>query len=870
MKKANLNGVIANNMDVSNDKKIYLTKKLQTLFPDISENDIYCVMGNLPPRQKEIFGLSYGIYDNIPLSNQDIVIKLGLTEKNVTQQLYYARKKLKEQLLKTSDKIVNENNEISDDLSKEILENEDYEEVSDIAKIIDQIRKGKFGYESKIYKCLSNKICVEVTSGDCLISSVDANKCIIDESTALVKKCYIYRLKRYDENGKLINENIILRDKNIKKYYNMLMQDRNKNYIFSNVQNGEIICYKIKKEEKISNDETISKKEKNNSKVSLNQYVRSSYDEAMDALKEKNLSLAETKFTKLLSIVNDDDICFNANVNLAEIYKKKNKPFLAEKHYKQALAIREDYLTLVRLGIVLYKQKKYNEALSYFDECDKICYWKTNHLVEKAKTLYLMGNSQAALAELDDCISNHENYYQPHYEKAIILFEENMYKEALEEIKKCDEIKPNESSHMVIKGKIKYINKEEKEAFEIFDKCVINDNKRNIMYSIIDIGYFFHQRDEKELCYKYYSQTPMFPKWINLTEQEIIKHFEKHKNNSANEKMHSVFNVDIKLNDLQNIVNNMPKTSLKQLYDVYQVYWPNVGYMQVDEENVISENYLTIFTLPFSKKIMMCYPDSKFEGKVINEPVPIDLMYEKGLVISVEKQTNKNEDATSLQENEKQTNILGLKDNFDDNTIMNASILKGNEIRNIMNSVSLEVQDEVKNNSTEILNEDCEEVDSKNEEYTSIYSDIETNNIDDSNTNITVESQNDKDNHNSNENNNFNHSDEEINTIENYNKDEQLNYLKLYEIFQDVLSDNVIKELDRKEFIIVMLKLNYGPHSNKEIAEFLSIDQKEVDDAINNYFVKLKQRALSIVNSAFDKFIDDSSMIDDIALKYKR
>lgn len=861
VEKEKLSSVALNNN--LNDKSIYITEKLMELLPNVSKEELCYALEKLSPRQKELLTLSYGIYDNIPLSNSDIVLKLGLTEKNVCQHLYNARKKIRELLPQENKK--EESIQISNDLPNEILKNDNYDEIYNIQNIINQIKNGKFGYDNKIYKCGRTKILVEVTLGDCLISSVDSNKGLIRDSLALRKRCYVYRLKSYDEKGKLINQNIIIREKNIKKYYNMLMKDNNNNYIFSNVKNNEVICYEINNEEKITKDIIKSENTKEKTKISLNQYIQQLYKKALFDLKEKNLYEAETKFAKILSIANDDDVCFNANVNLAEIYKKKNKPLLAEKYYKQALSIRKDYLTFVKLGIVLYKQGKYNKALSCFEECDKICYWKANHLVEKAKTFYLMGNIQESIAQLDDCILNNENYYQAHWEKAKILYEQGMYEEALVEIEKCNKLKPNENNHMIIKGKINYINGKENEAFKIFDDCIMNDNKRNVMYSIIEIGYFFQERNEKELCYKYYNQTPMFPKWINLTEQEISEHFEKHKFTSTSEKMHSVFNVDLKLSDLQNIVNNMSKTGLKQLYDVYQVYWPNIGYMQVDEENVTLENYLTIFTLPFSKKVMMAYPDSKFDGRIISEPAVIeDLIHDTGLKVPFEKQNNQEENDCSILKNEKHTNILGLKDTFENKQKVNEKTI---EIMNIMNSVSLEVQNEIKNSSTESSEDEYLDVEFKSEECL----DDKTNNTKDSGTNVTDKLENEEahNNNNLNERNMFEQPQQKISDIDD-NKDNQLDYLKLYEIFQDSLSDNIIKELNQKEFIIVTLKLNYGPHSNKEIADFLNIEQKQVDAAINNYFVKLKQQALSIVNSAFDKFIDDSSAVDNIAFKYKK
>ena len=111
---------------------------------------------------------------------------------------------------------------------------------------------------------------------------------------------------------------------------------------------------------------------------------------------------------------------------------------------------------------------------------------------------------------------------------------------------------------------------------------------------------------------------------INLSKNEIERHFEKHKLNINKEKMHSVFNINLSLDEVEQYIKYMNKTGIKELYDVYQIYWPGIGNMVIDEGETKKEDYLTIYTLPFTKKIMMCYPDSKFDGVIINEPVSID------------------------------------------------------------------------------------------------------------------------------------------------------------------------------------------------------------------------------------------------------
>lgn len=598
--------------------------KIKKDFPGSSANQLLSAALKLSSRPREVFILSYGLKDGIPLTNKQIMETLNLSEKNVSQQLYVARKKIREIL---SDKAKEGFNQV--DTSEPNENNIIFTNTSThINKVIEMIRLGVYDF-SKPY--ISGDITVKVESsiGDCLLATVDDKRKEIIKKTGICKKCYIYRVIAMNKEGKIINQSILLKDKNMKKFYKVIKTDKNGKYIFNDVFSNEIVCYGISNENRIEEFKPNKSSVNDKRVISLDEQIQTLYKEAVELLDKKDIYSSEEKFNKLLQMSNDNYICYNANMYLGRIYKKKKKFIIAEKYFKNALEFEQDYFTMVQLGIVLSLQGKYDEAICYFNKSGKISGGKLNHLIEKAKTLKLMGQVQNAIEILDDCISHNERHYWSRLEKANILFEQNNFEDAIFELKKCNEIKPNFNNHMVIMGKIEYLKGNKDQAISIFNNCVENDLKNNVMYTIIEIGYFFHEMDLEDLAYYYYNKTPMFPKWVNLTSNEINDHFEKHRLNSNREKMHSVLTVDISLEKLNELIKKMNKTGIRQLYDIYQIHWPKVGYMQIDDNQKISEDYLTIFTLPFTKKVMMCYPDSKFDGKILNEPVEIDSLVEQ-------------------------------------------------------------------------------------------------------------------------------------------------------------------------------------------------------------------------------------------------
>lgn len=616
-------------------KQVQEMDKIKKDFPGMNIEQLLFASSKLSSRPREVFILSYGLKDKMPLTNKQIMETLNLSEKNVSQQLYVARKKIREIL---SDNVKEDFNKLC--TSEPEKNNIMFTNASThINKVTEMIRSGVYDF-GKPY--ISGNITVKVESsvGDCLLATVDSERKEVIKKKGICKKCYIYRIIAMNKEGKIINQSILLKDKNMKKFYKVIKTDKNGKFIFNDVFSNEIACYGISNEDRIEVFENNQSSVNDKRTISLDEQIQNLYKEAVEFLDKKDVYSAEKNFNKLLRMSDDNHICYNVNMYLGRIYKRKKKFVVAEKYFKDALEFEQDYFTMVQLGVVLSLQGKYDEAIYYFDMSGKISGAKSNHLIEKAKTLKLMGQVQNAIEILDDCISHNERNYWAHIEKAKILFEQNSFENATFELEKCNGIKPNCNNHMVIMGKIEYLKGNKDQAINIFNDCVENDIKNDVMYSIIEIGYFFHEMDLEDLAYYYYNKTPMFPKWVNLTTNEINAHFEKHRLNSNQEKMHSVLNVDISLEKLNELIEKMNKTGTRQLYDIYQIHWPNVGYMQIDDNKKVQEDYLTIFTLPFTKKIMMCYPDFKFEGKILNDPAEIDsLVKQDEKVMQIENQS---------------------------------------------------------------------------------------------------------------------------------------------------------------------------------------------------------------------------------------
>ena len=187
----------------------------------------------------------------------------------------------------------------------------------------------------------------------------------------------------------------------------------------------------------------------------------------------------------------------------------------------------------------------------------------------------------------------------------------------------------------------------------MFNEVVEIDLSNNVIYGIVNIAYFFHNRGEKELAYKYYSKAPKVNNWLTLSKKEAEEHIQNHNQYTEGQVMHSVFNFEASLEILNSLIKNMEKTTTREVFDVYQVHCENAGYMVIDgENNTKKEDYITILTLPFTKTIANAYPDDKMEGVDIKRTVKLDWL------IKFAENLKANSSQTNQQEKTKEETII--------------------------------------------------------------------------------------------------------------------------------------------------------------------------------------------------------------------
>ena len=71
-------------------------------------------------------------------------------------------------------------------------------------------------------------------------------------------------------------------------------------------------------------------------------------------------------------------------------------------------------------------------------------------------------------------------------------------------------------------------------------------------------------------------------------------------------------------------IKDIDKTSIIALYDVYQVYCENAGYKIIDGENTEKQDYITIKTAPFTKRVLLAYPDHKIPDVEVTKSVNLE------------------------------------------------------------------------------------------------------------------------------------------------------------------------------------------------------------------------------------------------------
>ena len=101
----------------------------------------------------------------------------------------------------------------------------------------------------------------------------------------------------------------------------------------------------------------------------------------------------------------------------------------------------------------------------------------------------------------------------------------------------------------------------------------------------------------------------------------------------------------------------------------------------------------------------------------------------------------------------------------------------------------------------------------------------------------------------------------------NIDSDNMTDYLKIYNLFQELLHEDIIKMLAPTELMIILLKYEYGPHSNEEIAKFLNKDINEINSIFSKYVEELRKKAIELVNNALGNFMDFDDNIKNSYIK---
>ncbi len=83
------------------------------------------------------------------------------------------------------------------------------------------------------------------------------------------------------------------------------------------------------------------------------------------------------------------------------------------------------------------------------------------------------------------------------------------------------------------------------------------------------------------------------------------------------------------------------------------------------------------------------------------------------------------------------------------------------------------------------------------------------------------------------------------------NIDENLEYLKLYELFNMPYFLEVMKKIDPRDYKLLFLKMNYPDKSISEISSFTGIDKNKIEEVFKNGTHELKEVMNTLINEAF-------------------
>jgi len=642
------------------------------LYPEYTEEQVLGAIEALSEQNKKIIKLRYGLDGNTAIETKEIAQQYNTETAAMSSKIYIIKKQITKRLEKIKSKSIQSvnNEDIPKTSEVEVITFDDAQSISyqdKIKEIENLILTNKFSNQNTSYEVAGGvTLQIKTQQTECLFAYRDGRFNSLNRAFSTKKYCYVYSVNATDSKKEKLYERFLINDIKTGKFYNFVYRYTNGEYDLSNVGYKELVCYDMNNihVEQIKSKEIEIPKERPKRKIIPIQDetdYKPILEEGIQLFKERQIVDSEPKFLEALKS-NQKFVLQKANYYLGKVYLAKKKAPIAEKYLRKSLRLHENnYLTMLEMGKTLTMQKRYDEAIQYFDKCDKVSKPDNYiHIIEKAKCYKQQGNIEEALKIYDFIISKKPDIHTVYYEKALIFFEMQQYEETKKYIEVCENLKPGNTKHVTLLGKIKYIEGDIKEAKKLFNQVVEIEREKNSIYNTVSIAYFFHKRGEKDLANEYYQKSPRIKAWFNLSDENVKEHIAAHTKVTEGLTMHSIFNCPISLDVLNLLIKDMEKTTTKEIYDVYQVHCDGVGYMIIDDENKKDENYITILTQPFTKRIMNAYPDDKTEGVEVNESIDLEYFFDYDKSFKTEKEAF--ERVVELQEPE--IEILNFKEDI--------------------------------------------------------------------------------------------------------------------------------------------------------------------------------------------------------------
>ncbi len=608
-------------------------RSIEKFFPNNTIEELLTASNKLSEKEKEIFELYYGLNGKQEQTTEVIAKQYGYA-KSTLQNVVIPRikKKLKGIL--------------EDSYNLKISHENIHKAIQEIEK---QIYNNTFDENNLSYKVGNETIYVDIVDTKCSLASKSNKTGLLDLIHAQEKKCLVYKIYLSQPNDN-IQDKYIIKDKKTNKCYKYVYMYDDGNYDLTNVLN-ELVCFNMKNisvkllpslnnnYDAQKTEEYIKRKKLSEQKEKEKQY-QTNLAEAIDLIRNHNCDMAIEKLEASLKSTNSTTLNL-INRHLGTAYLKIGKGLLALKYYQESLKYNaKDYYSYLGIGQSLLAMGNCDDALTYFQKCEDL---QTSHLAHYFAIVECYKQKQEyskALEQLNKLLKKYDDNYRAYYEKALILMEIGQYEKAEEAIKqaiKYQAIKYQDSNNnysLVLLGKIYYLTGHQEQAFQIFNDIAA----KNLQFELYEIGLFFHRLGLKDLAYKYYLKNNNFYCRSKMSKAEVETHIKQHTVYN-NEKMHSLFNCPINLATLEELIKDSDKTEIKNGLDVYQFKCPNIGTLYVDENDKRTVNYLTIVTLPFTKKIITAYPDYKLLTNQELQEISVDQInkiYERSLEPKIE------------------------------------------------------------------------------------------------------------------------------------------------------------------------------------------------------------------------------------------